>query len=199
MKEAIHLEDQLTRQHKARLAATRAEIRDTRAEQREKLQAAYDKVNNFMMQTGSGLHFCLQEMAELVSNSAGLSPSELAQRKEELKRKYKHQLADFDRLTEELVLKAEKDLLPQLEIEEMNARLSLREKQLRELADAMKRLTPEEELQKQYEEDARKAEETAKNYQDDVVRRMREEMEEKRRKMLEEEEMKKRKMEEDLK
>ena len=44
MKEAIHLEDQLARQRKARLAATRAEIRDKRAEQREKLQAAYDKV-----------------------------------------------------------------------------------------------------------------------------------------------------------
>lgn len=44
MKEAIHLEDQLARQRKAQLAAVRAEIRDRRAEDREKLQAAYDKV-----------------------------------------------------------------------------------------------------------------------------------------------------------
>ena len=138
-------------------------------------------------------------MAELISNSAGLSPSELAQRKEDLKQKYKHQLADFDHLTEELVLKAEKDLLPQLEIEETNARLSLREKQLKELADAMKRLTPEEELHKQYADDAQKAEEEAKKYKDDNFRRMQEEMDERKRKMLEEEERKKRKMAEDLK
>lgn len=141
----------------------------------------------------------LQEMAELISNSAGLSPSELANRKEELKRKYKHQLADFDNLTEQLVLKAEKDLLPRLEIEETNARLLLREKQLKELADAMKTLTPVDELTQQYANDAQKAEEEAKRYREEMLKRMQEEMEEKKRKLAEEEEAKRRKMEQDFK
>lgn len=147
----------------------------------------------------AGVKYFFQEMAELISNSASLSPSELAHGKEDLKQKYKHHLSDFDELTEVLLLKADKDILPQLEIEDTNSRLLLREKQLNDLADAMKKLTPAEELQQQYTEDAKKAEEEAKRYQDEVLRKMREEMEEKRKKMQEDEERKRRKMENDMK
>ena len=45
------------------------------------------------------------------------------------------QLSDFDALTEQMIAAAEKDILPYLEVEHVNQRLELREKQLQELAD----------------------------------------------------------------
>ena len=44
-------------------------------------------------------------------------------------------MSDFDALTEQMVAAAEKDVLPYLEVEHVNQRLELREKQLQELAD----------------------------------------------------------------
>ena len=141
---------------------------------------------------------CYQEMADLIANSTGLSASELAQRKEELKQRHKIQLSDFDNLTNELVNKAEKILLPRLDIEETNARLSLKEKQLKDLAEAMRTLNPVEALAHQYEEDAKKAEEEARRYREETLRKMNEELERQKREMTDKEEEKKRKMAEQL-
>ena len=44
----------------------------------------------------------LQELLDLVANSGSMAPSELAQRKEDLKRKQKRQLVDFDTLTKQV-------------------------------------------------------------------------------------------------
>lgn len=45
------------------------------------------------------------------------------------------QMSDFDALTEQMIAAAERDSLPYLEVEHINQRLTLREKQLQELAD----------------------------------------------------------------
>ena len=55
-------------------------------------------------------------MADLLANSAGLSAQELNQRKEEMKRRHKLQLADYDQLTKQLIEQAQKDLVPCLEV-----------------------------------------------------------------------------------
>ena len=55
-------------------------------------------------------------MAELLANSAGLSPSELAAQKDDLKRKHKAQLHDFDSLTKQLIAQAERDLTPYVNV-----------------------------------------------------------------------------------
>ena len=136
----------------------------------------------------------LQEIADLIANSASMSPSELAQRKEELKQRHRHQLTDFDNLTKQLVERAEKNLLPRLDIEETNARLTLKEKQLKDLAEAMRTLTPVEALSQQYEEDARKAEEEARRYRDDILKKMNQELELQKKNITDSEEEKKRKM-----
>ena len=44
-------------------------------------------------------------------------------------------MSDFDALTEQMIAAAERDILPYLEVEHINQRLELREKQLQELAD----------------------------------------------------------------
>ena len=71
-----------------------------------------------------------------------------------------------------------------------------KEKQLRELADAMRTLTPEEALAQRYEEQARKAAEEAGRYNGETVARMREEMERAKAEKLRREEERKRTMQE---
>ena len=138
-------------------------------------------------------------MAELVSNSAHLTPSELTAKKEELRASHKLQLDDYDRLTNQLIERAEKDAIPQIDIDATNRRLALKEKQLRELANGMNSLIPDgSALTQQYEEEARKAEEEAKKYQKEVARKMRKEMEKEMEEKRQKEEEKKRKMDEQL-
>ncbi len=72
MKEAVHLEEQLDRQREAKLGETRTETAEKRAQEREKLQAAFE-----------------QELLELVANPLGLSPGELQAQKEALKKQHK--------------------------------------------------------------------------------------------------------------
>lgn len=57
---------------------------------------------------------------------------------------FQKQLAEFDAMTEDELLKAEQDSLPSLEVKHAYARLELRERQLQELAGTMKDLTTEE-------------------------------------------------------
>ena len=45
---------------------------------------------------------CMQELLDLVANSGSMAPSELAARKEEMKRQHKRHLADFDSLTKQV-------------------------------------------------------------------------------------------------
>ena len=48
-------------------------------------------------------------------------------------------MSDFDALTEQMIAAAEKDILPYLEVEHINQRLELREKQLQELTDVSRK------------------------------------------------------------
>ena len=74
------------------------------------------------------------------------------------------ELNRFDELTQRLLQRAEQDLEPQLMIYHATERLALKERQLRELADAMKRLDPKSTVIEQYESDATAAETETKAY-----------------------------------
>ena len=87
------------------------------------------------------------------------------------------QLKDFDNLTTQLLTQAEKEVLPQQEIQDTNARLELKEKQLKEIAEAMRSYSPVEELRKKYELEAKQAKEEAEKYRRDVMKKMQEELE----------------------
>ena len=63
---------------------------------------------------------------------------------------------DFDTLTPKLVEQAERDALPLVEAEDLNKRLELKERQLKELVDAFDRLNPEEALLGHYRDEHRK-------------------------------------------
>ena len=65
------------------------------------------------------------------------------------------QLKDFDNLTTQMLTQAEQEVTPQQEINQTHQRLQMKEKQLQELADAMRSYSPTEELYKQYEEQVR--------------------------------------------
>lgn len=88
--------------------------------------------------------------------------------------------------------RAEQEVSPQQEIQQTHQRLNLKEKQLQELADAMKTFSPAE----QYAEQAKLASEEARKYKEDMYRKLQEELarrkeeqrlaeEERKRKMLE--------------
>lgn len=179
LKEAIHLEDQLARELEAARRRARAEIEENRQKEREKLLAAFE-----------------QEMRDLIADSGNMDPAELARRKEQLKQRQQQELSGFDDHTTQLLERAEQEVSPQQEIQQTHQRLNLKEKQLQELADAMKTFSPAEELNKQYAEQAKLASEEARKYKEDMYRKLQEELarrkeeqrlaeEERKRKMLE--------------
>ena len=106
------------------------------------------------------------------------------------------ELGEFDDHTVQLLERAEQEVSPQQVIQQTHQRLNLKEKQLQELADAMKTFSPTEELHKQYAEQAKLASEEARKYKEDMYRKLQEELarrkeeqrlaeEERKRKMLE--------------
>ncbi|XP_030833415.1 uncharacterized protein LOC753555 [Strongylocentrotus purpuratus] len=82
------------------------------------------------------------------------------------------QLAEFDRGSAQKIEQAVKDCLHALEVKQAQARLSLKEKQLQELAEAMRDLSPEEALVQQYTELAEKAAADAQKFRETKVAQM---------------------------
>lgn len=115
-------------------------------------------------------------MADLLANSVGLSQSELAAAQDDLKRRSKAQLHDFDTLTKQLVAQAERDILPFINVDQSEARLLMKERHLAELSDLMKKHSQKPELVKQYEADAEHAREQARRFAE-IARKSREEFE----------------------
>jgi len=138
-------------------------------------------------------------MVDLVANSKGMSEEELQARKHDLKREQKRQRKDFDALTKQLADQAEKNVTPEVECQQTYKRLALKEKQLTELSDAMTVYTPSEKLKKKYAEEAKMAALQARQFKDDVLRKMQAEFEQRKREEKEKEEARKRKLEEHYK
>merc|ERR1712039_891295 len=129
-----------------------------------------------------------------MGNAGNMSPEDLELRKEQLKMQQDKQLKDFDELSARMGEKAEKDLLPEFEIKETNARLTLKDKQLQELAEAMKRCSPVDELKKKYAEDARKVREEMEKFKKDTLNKMQKELDKRKEEQRKREEERKQKM-----
>ncbi|XP_070551144.1 golgin subfamily A member 6-like protein 25 isoform X1 [Ptychodera flava] len=121
LKETVNQEEQMKRDRAAAIAEARSKMADQRQTEREKLLAAQQ-----------------QEIMDLLTNPGDMTEEELADRKEDLLRQHKKQLSDFDKITAQKIEQAEKDILPGLDVKHAHERLALKEKQLRELADAMR-------------------------------------------------------------
>lgn len=87
------------------------------------------------------------------------------------------QLAEFDELTDRMVERAVKNLLPELDIAETYRRLDLKDKQLQELAAAMRKYSPVDDLRKKYEEEAKKNRDEMEKFKRDVLNKMQKELE----------------------
>lgn len=100
----------------------------------------------------------------MISKSGNLDSADLTQKKAELKLKHKKQLAQFDKETEEMLVAADVDAIPSLEVKHAHQRLELRERQLNELAGSMKNLISKDDLIQQYAEQAEKATAAANDF-----------------------------------
>lgn len=105
------------------------------------------------------------------------------------------QRRDFDKLTQQLIEQAEKDITPRMETTQTHQRLELKEKQLQELSDAMQTYNPKDEIKKKYAEDARLAALEAQRFRDEILRKMQAEFEKRKKEEEERENEKKRKLE----
>merc|ERR1711874_636823 len=178
----IHLEEQLAKEREAALRRARADVEKQRQGEREKLMF------NFQ-----------QEMLDLMGNAGSMPADELELKKEQLKMQQEKQLKDFDELTSKMGEKAERDLRPELDITETNARLELKEKQLQELAEAMKKFSPVDELKKKYADDAKKVKEELEKFKKDIMNKMQKELERRKEEQKKREEERKQKMLQQLK
>merc|ERR1712156_962 len=82
----------------------------------------------------------------------------------------------------------------EFEIKETNARLTLKDKQLQELAEAMKRYSPVDELKKKYAGDARKVREEMEKFKKDTLNKMQKELDRRKEEQRKREEERKQKM-----
>lgn len=110
-----------------------------------------------------------KEMAELLSNATSLSSAELSTQKLELKKQQKRQLAGFDKVTTETIDEITSKPNPELELKYNSQVLTARERQIKELAQAMSEYSPEQALVKSYEAEAQKATEEAEKFRQEVV------------------------------
>ena len=79
---------------------------------------------------------------------------------------------EFDELTQRLLNRAEQDLASQLMVSHSSDRLALKERQLRDLADALKRLDPKNSAIEEFEREAAQAEAEAKAYREKALKEM---------------------------
>lgn len=182
MRDAVHLEERLAREKDAAISEAKALAAQHRAEDREKLENAHEK-----------------ELTELVANNISMSGAELQQKIDELNKKYKQQMREYDSLTDKMIASAGNEVEPQIEIEQTNARLTLKEKHVRELANAMNLIDLEADVKAEYEKAARDAEEEARRFRESTMVRMQKELEEQKAEARKKDEERRLKIEQEMK
>ena len=106
---------------------------------------------------------------ELISKSSSISNSELSKQKLELKKDQKRKLAEFDQATHVNLEAVSSEVTPEMHIQYNEQLLSLRERQIKQLANAMEELSPEKTLIKSYNDEAELAAQEAERYRREVV------------------------------
>ena len=109
------------------------------------------------------------EIIELISKSTSMPNSELAKLKLKVKKEHKKQLAEYDRGTQELLEEVASKVNPDMDIRYSEQVLSLRERQIKEIANAMQEMSPEEALVQSYQEEADRAAQETEKYRKEVI------------------------------
>lgn len=109
------------------------------------------------------------EIIELISKSTSIPNAELAKLKLKVKKEHKKQLAEYDKKTQELLDEVASKVAPDMDIRYSERVLSLRERQIKEIANAMEEMSPEEALVKSYQEEADRAAQEAEKYRKEVI------------------------------
>lgn len=151
-RETVQLAAQHERQKELAIEEEKCAIKSSRQSKRE------EKVSKQEM-----------EIIELIAKSTSMPNSELAKLKLKIKKEYKKQLAEYDRETQELLDEVASKLVPDLDIRYSEKVLSLRERQIKEIANAMKEMSPEEALVKSYQKEVERAAQEAEKYRKEVV------------------------------
>ena len=152
LQETVQLASQHEREKNLAMEERKISIKTKRHDERDAIVAEQEKA-----------------IIELISKSASISKPELAKQKLHLKKEHKKKLAEFDKNTQELVDAIPKEVTPEMDVHYNEQVLALRERQIRELADAMQQLSPEEALIRSYTEEAEKAAREAERYRKEVV------------------------------
>ena len=108
-------------------------------------------------------------MIELVSSSVSISSSELAQRKLDLKKNHKKRVSDFDKSTQEILESVSAKVSPEKDIQYSADVLALRERHIKELAEAMEQFSPELTLVKSYAIEAERTKKEAERYRKEMI------------------------------
>ena len=168
LRETVELEAQHERERKLATEEKKSTMKNKRQEKRDAIVAEQEK-----------------EILQLISKSASLTKPELAKQKAQMKKEHRKQLAEFDRKTQDLLEAVGKEVCSEMDVHHQGKLLSLRERQIGEIASTMEEVSPEQALIQSYKDEARRAAEEAERYRKEVIeareRRLRELKEEKRR------------------
>ena len=127
-RERVQLASHHERERQLAIEELKAKVKDGRMEERGRLLAEQEK-----------------EIIQLLSNpSSPLGKQELAQHKLETKKNQKRKNLLFDKQTEEAVADVEAKAFPELDMKQNEDLLQMRDRQIKELAEAMEKVSPEE-------------------------------------------------------
>ena len=150
--ETVHLAAQYEREKELAINEKISTVASTRQEAKETLIAEQSK-----------------EMMELVSSGAFLSSADLSKKKLELKKQHKKQSIEFDKATEESIIKITNKPNPEKELQYSSQVLALRERQIKELAQVISVYSPEQALVKRYEVEAERAAVEAERFRKEII------------------------------
>ena len=151
-RETVQLAAQHERQKEITIEEERCAIKSDRLAKREEIVSKQE-----------------MEIIELITKSTSMPNSELAKLKLKIKKEHKKQLAEYDKKTQEILEEVVSKVIPDMEIRYSEKVLSLREKQIKEIANAMEEMSPEEALVQSYQEEADKAAKEAEKYRKEVI------------------------------
>ncbi len=152
LRETVQLAAQHDKEKAMAVEERKSAIRGRRQEERDRIIAEQEKA-----------------VIELISKSASLTKPELAKQKLELKREHKKHLAEFDRQTQESLEAVAQEVAPEIDVHCNEQLLAMRERHIKELANAMEQLSPEETLAQSYKEEAEQAAIEAEKYRKEVI------------------------------
>ena len=110
-----------------------------------------------------------REIIELIAKSTSIPNSDLAKLKLKVKKEHKIQLAEHDKKTQQVLEEISSKVSTDMDICDCEEVLALHERQIKELANAMQEMSPEEALVRSYKEDTDRAAKEAKNYREEVI------------------------------